>query len=115
MKRDDMRASRGARTDESDEGAVPVSASDDIRVHAVVAGLVQGVGFRYKACYSAKNRGVTGWGRKCSDGTVEMEAEGYPADIAAVIRELDEHSWGNIERIESENIPLEGGYGFEIR
>ena len=47
--------------------------------------------------------------------TVEMEAEGYAADIAAVIRELDEHSWGNIERIESENIPTEGGYGFEIR
>ena len=47
MKRDDMRASRGARTDESEEGAVPVSSSDDIRVHAVVAGLVQGVGFRY--------------------------------------------------------------------
>ena len=53
--------------------------------------------------------------RNCSDGTVEMEAEGYAADIAAVIRELDEHSWGNIELIESENIPIEGGYGFEIR
>ena len=39
----------------------------------------------------------------------------HGTDIAAVIRELDEHSWGNIERIESENIPLEGGYGFEIR
>ena len=38
MKRDDMRASRGARTDESEEGAVPVSSSDDIRVHAVKQG-----------------------------------------------------------------------------
>lgn len=88
---------------------------EKVRIHYIFHGTVQGVGFRYKACYSAKNRGVTGWVRNCSDGTVEMEAEGYPADIAAVIRELDEQSWGNIERIESENIPLEGGYGFEIR
>ena len=79
---------------------------EKVRIHYIFHGTVQGVGFRYKACYSAKNRGVTGWVRNCSDGT---------ADIAAVIRELDEHSWGNIERIESENIPLEGGYGFEIR
>ena len=75
---------------------------EKVRIHYIFHGTVQGVGFRYKACYSAKNRGVTGWVRNCSDGTVEMEA-------------LDEHSWGNIERIESENIPLEGGYGFEIR
>ena len=88
---------------------------EKVRIHYIFHGTVQGVGFRYKACYSAKSRGVTGWVRNCSDGTVEMEAEGYPADIAAVIRELDEHSWGFIERIESENIPLEGGYGFEIR
>ena len=88
---------------------------EKVRIHYIFHGTVQGVGFRYKACYSAKNRGVTGWVRNCSDGTVEMEAEGYSADIAAVIRELDEHSWVNIERIESENIPLEGGYGFEIR
>ena len=45
-------------------------------------------------------------------GTVQGVGFRYKA---AVIRELDEHSWGNIERIESENIPLEGGYGFEIR
>ena len=73
---------------------------EKVRIHYIFHGTVQGVGFRYKACYSAKNRGVTGWVRNCSDGTVEMEAEGYSADIAAVIRELDEHSWGNIERIE---------------
>ena len=69
---------------------------EKIRIHYIFHGTVQGVGFRYKACYSAKNRGVTGWVRNCNDGTVEMEAEGYAADIAAVIRELVEHSWGNI-------------------
>ena len=88
---------------------------EKIRIHYIFKGTVQGVGFRYKACYSAKNRGVTGWVRNCSDGTVEMEAEGYAADIASVIRELVEHAWGTIEPIEPEKIPPEGGYGFEIR
>ena len=54
---------------------------EKVRIHYIFHGTVQGVGFRYKACYSAKNRGVTGWVRNCSDGTVEMEAEGYPADM----------------------------------
>ena len=58
MKRDDMRAIRGARPDESAEGAVPVSSSDDIRVHAVVAGLVQGVGFRYFTVMTAGKLGL---------------------------------------------------------
>jgi len=51
---------------------------EKVRIHYIFHGTVQGVGFRYKACYSAKNRGVTGWVRNCSDGTVEMEAEGPP-------------------------------------
>lgn len=88
---------------------------EKIRIHYVFHGNVQGVGFRYKACCSAKYHGVTGWVKNCGDGTVEMEAEGYAADIAAVIRSLDEHSWGFIERIDSEDIPVEGGYGFDIR
>ena len=86
-----------------------------IRKKVSVYGAVQGVGFRYRAEHAANLLGVTGWVRNCSDGTVEMEAEGYPADIAAVIRALDEHSWGCIDSIDSENIPVEGGYGFEIR
>ena len=36
---------------------------EKIRIHYIFHGTVQGVGFRYKACYSAKNRGVTGWVR----------------------------------------------------
>ncbi len=88
---------------------------EKIRRRFVFHGNVQGVGFRYKACYSARNRGVSGWVRNCSDGTVEMEAEGYPADIEAVLAALQEHSWGYIESVEAEKIPTEGDYSFEIR
>lgn len=87
---------------------------EKIRKRFVFHGSVQGVGFRYKACYSAKNRGVSGWVRNVADGSVEMEAEGYPADIEAVVRALEEHSWGNVESVDEEIIPLVGEYNFEI-
>lgn len=87
---------------------------EKIRKRFVFHGSVQGVGFRYKACYSAKNRGVSGWVRNLTDGSVEMEAEGYPADIEAVVRALEEHSWGNVESVDEEIIPLVGEYNFEI-
>ncbi|HCD69766.1 MAG TPA: acylphosphatase [Ruminococcaceae bacterium] len=87
---------------------------EKIRKRFVFHGSVQGVGFRYKACYSAKNRGVSGCVRNLADGSVEMEAEGYPADIEAVVRALEEHSWGNVESVDEEIIPLVGEYNFEI-
>ncbi|MBM7569898.1 acylphosphatase [Aquibacillus albus] len=46
------------------------------RVHMIVSGLVQGVGFRYTTQQRAKEIGVYGWVRNLSDGTVEVEAEG---------------------------------------
>lgn len=39
-------------------------------------GMVQGVGFRYRASYAAKAVGVTGWVTNCYDGSVEMEVQG---------------------------------------
>jgi acylphosphatase len=46
------------------------------RVHMVVTGRVQGVGFRYSTVREARRRGVRGWVRNAVDGTVEITAEG---------------------------------------
>jgi len=43
---------------------------------AVVAGRVQGVGFRFFAERAARQAGVAGWVRNLPDGTVETVAEG---------------------------------------
>ena len=48
------------------------------KLHAIITGRVQGVGFRYFVQKAANDRGVTGWTRNLSDGSVEVEAEADP-------------------------------------
>ncbi len=49
------------------------------RVHVVVKGRVQGVGFRAHVQYSARQIGVTGWVRNVGYDTVEATGEGERA------------------------------------
>jgi acylphosphatase len=42
----------------------------------LIAGRVQGVGFRYFAQRVAEQHGISGWVRNTPDGRVEIEAEG---------------------------------------
>jgi acylphosphatase len=46
------------------------------RLHAIIEGHVQGVGFRNFVQIIAKLIGVTGWVRNLYDGNVEVIAEG---------------------------------------
>lgn len=50
-----------------------------------VSGRVQGVGFRWSAMNEARGRGITGYVRNMSNGTVYIEAEGYPEQVEAFI------------------------------
>ncbi len=51
------------------------------RVHVVVKGRVQGVGFRAHVQYSARQIGVVGWVRNVGYDTVEAAAEGERAKL----------------------------------
>ncbi len=51
------------------------------RLHGVVHGDVQGVGFRYFLMREAQRLGLRGWVRNRDDGTVEFVAEGSRADL----------------------------------
>jgi acylphosphatase len=53
--------------------------------HLIIAGRVQGVGFRYAMHAEATRRGVTGWVRNRRDGTVEAVVDGAPEAVAAII------------------------------
>lgn len=88
---------------------------EKIRRHIIFFGYVQGVGFRYRASFAARHYGLSGWVRNCSDGSVEMEAEGTEADITAVIGALQQNPWAQIDRIASERITVQNDRSFEIR
>ena len=53
------------------------------RMHVIVRGRVQGVGFRWFVREAARDVRLAGWVRNCHDGAVEVEAEGSPAALNA--------------------------------
>ena len=50
-----------------------------------IRGRVQGVGFRYSTAERARSRGLAGWIRNNSDGTVEAVFEGPPDAVEALL------------------------------
>jgi acylphosphatase len=50
--------------------------SNLFRLHAIVEGHVQGVGFRYFVLNKAQQFNLTGWVRNTANGDVEVMAEG---------------------------------------
>ena len=55
------------------------------RVHVVIQGQVQGVGFRYFILRRAESLRVNGWVRNLDSGEVEIEAEGDRAALDALV------------------------------
>ncbi len=56
-----------------------------MRVHLLVSGRVQGVGFRYAVVSEGRRLGLLGWARNTSDGNVEIVAEGEAEKVRKLI------------------------------
>jgi acylphosphatase len=56
-----------------------------VRVHIIVTGRVQGVGFRYFVATRARELGLTGTVRNLPTGQVEITAEGDAAALETLI------------------------------
>ena len=77
------------------------------RCHLIFSGIVQGVGFRWRAKQAAGAVGCTGWVRNDYSGTVSMELQGTRTQIDQVLDMLGRAPWIRIEHINSRTIPVE--------
>ena len=82
----------------------------------VVAGRVQGVGFRAFAQHAAHLAGVTGWARNLADGDVEVHANGTQPqldDFEARLRQGPR--WGEVRSMKAADAEVSDVAGFHIR
>lgn len=86
------------------------------RVHVMVSGEVQGVGFRYSMRHVAQRAQATGWVRNLRDGRVEAEVEGTDAAVDAVLAWARRGPAGStVSRVEIDEIEPAGDETFEVR
>jgi len=85
------------------------------RVHVIVAGDVQGVGYRYTMRIVAREVGVGGWVRNLADGTVEAEVEGTDAQVDEVLAWMAEGPPGSrVANATVTDAAATGERGFEV-
>jgi acylphosphatase len=71
------------------------------RIHLIVLGVVQGVGFRRFALREAKRFDLTGWVRNLPDGNVEIEAQGETDNLERFVGWANRGApTGRVDRVE---------------
>ncbi len=95
--------------------AAPVAPAPRARRRFLVAGVVQGVGFRPFVYVTATALGLTGEVSNDSAGVV-IEVEGDPAAVAEFATALcrDAPPLAQVERVVATDLPVRGGTGFRI-
>jgi acylphosphatase len=78
---------------------------------------VQGVSYRYSAVHEAARLGVTGWVRNTAAGSVELEVQGEPSAVDALLRWAETGPVGaRVDRMVVASRPLdEGEVDFRVR
>jgi acylphosphatase len=86
------------------------------RLHGVVHGDVQGVGFRYFLMDEAERLGLRGWVRNRDDGTVEFVAEGSRSDLERLRQAAEKGPrMARVDRVIAEWSSATGGLdGFDL-
>jgi acylphosphatase len=82
-----------------------------------IIGRVQGVGFRYYTEMVAQEIGLSGYVMNCSDGSVEVLAEGEQEALEELLRQLKRGPSGaRVDRVEESWGPYTGQFkGFDLR
>ena len=87
-----------------------------VRVHAFIAGKVQGVGYRYSTMNKASQLNMSGWVRNLPDGRVEAVFEGDRTVVEKMVNWCHEGPPAAVVRnVSVEYSKPEGLQGFEVR
>ena len=79
------------------------------RLHGLIRGEVQGVGFRYFLMREAQRLGLRGWVRNRDDGTVEFVAEGARPDLERLRQAAEKGP--SMARVDNMNAEWSAGTG----
>ncbi len=87
-----------------------------VRAHIIVAGNVQGVGYRYFVMKAAHRMELTGWVKNLPTGAVEILVEGPRGLLETLIKELRTgNSWATVYDIRLEWEKYQAEFtGFDI-
>ena len=84
-----------------------------VRVHVLVSGHVQGVGYRWFVRGLASDAGLAGSARNLPDGRVEVVLEGDDDAVAGALAALDgPRAPGSVTAVDSRDEPAQGGSAF---
>ncbi len=76
------------------------------RLHLVIRGIVQGVGFRFFVERHARRLGLRGWVRNVADGSVEVLAEGPEEALRLLLEQCQQGPRSaHVEKVETQWLP----------
>jgi acylphosphatase len=115
-----LRTCQGHAVELAEDGrisAVERSPDGRDRLHAIVHGDVQGVGFRYFVLRRARESGLMGWVRNRADGSVECLAEGPRGALERLLDDLRRGpGLAEVQSVDVDWRPPAGDLrGFEVR
>lgn len=92
------------------EGIDSMDMTNKIRKAARAQGRVQGVGFRFFVQTEAKKAKVTGWVKNENDGSVTMEIQGTPEQLATLEERIKKgNGFARVNQLDSTEIAVVAG------
>ncbi|MEG0296680.1 MAG: acylphosphatase [Clostridium sp.] len=78
------------------------------RIHLIISGKVQGVGFRYFCQYQSLLNNITGFAKNLDNGAVEIEAQGTSPKLETFLNLiLKGNGFSKVEDYKITNLPVE--------